>query len=130
MKKLLIMLLFIPFISFSQNNKLYKVKLINYAIEDLKINDTVLNSVYYEVNNHFKFILLENIDELKKGEIIQIVLNCPKEKPREDKLENLDFFISIGDEKENKLNKKLGWFVFYKNKKNEYVNLWCGYIKA
>jgi hypothetical protein len=130
MSKLLILLLIVSFISFSQNNKLYRVKLINYSTEDLKINQTNTNSVYYEVNNLFQFILLENTKDFKKGEIIRIVLNCPKEKPREDKLENLDFFISIGDEEENKLNNNLGWFVFYKNKKKEYVNLWCGYTKA
>jgi CRISPR/Cas system CMR-associated protein Cmr3 (group 5 of RAMP superfamily) len=130
MNKLLYILLVLPFLSLSQNNKLYSVKLISYKAEDVEIKITDSDITTYEVNNIFQFILLENTKYFKKGDLINVILNCQKEKTREDKLDNLDFFISIGDNQENKLNNNQGWIVFYKNKKKDYVNLWCGYMKA
>jgi hypothetical protein len=130
MNKLLFILLVLPFLSLSQNNKLYSVKLISYKAEDVEIKNNDSNISTYEVNNIFQFILMENTKYFKRGDLINVILNCQKEKSREDKLDNLDFFISIGDNQENKLNNNQGWIVFYKNKKKDYVNLWCGYMKA
>jgi len=130
MNKLLFILLVLPFLSLSQNNKLYSVKLISYKAEDVEIKNNDSNISTYEVNNIFQFILMENTKYFKRGDLINVILNCQKEKSREDKLDNLDFFISIGDNQENRLNNNQGWIVFYKNKKKDYVNLWCGYMKA
>jgi hypothetical protein len=128
MNKLLIILFILPLFTFSQNNKLYAVKLINYKSEDLEIKNAESNATTYEVNNIFQFILMENTKNFKKGDLINVIMNCQKEKSRVDKLDKLDFFISIGNNQENKINNNQGWIVFYKNKKKEFVNLWCGYI--
>jgi hypothetical protein len=130
MNRLLFILLILPLISFSQNNKLYSVKLVNYKTEDIEIKSTDSDISTFEVNNIFQFILMENTKDFKKGDLINVIINCQKEKSRENKLENLDFFISIGDDQENLLNPNRGWIVFYKNKKKDYVSLWCGYIRA
>ena len=130
MTKLLFILLILPFLSLSQNNKLYSVKLISYKAENVEIKSNDSDISTYEVDNTFQFILMENTKYFKRGDLIYVILNCQKEKSRKDKLENLDFFISIGDNQENKLNNNQGWIVFYKNKKKDYVNLWCGYIRA
>jgi hypothetical protein len=130
MNRLLFILLIFPLIGFAQNNKLYSVKLINYKSEDLEIKGDDSDSSTFEVNNIFQFILMENTKNFKKGDLINVIINCQKEKSREEKLENLDFFISIGDNQENSLDNNRGWIVFYKNKKKDYVSLWCGYIRA
>ena len=130
MNKLLFILLILPLIGFSQNNKLYSVKLVNYNAEDLEIKSDDSDSSTFEVNNVFQFILMENTKNFKKGDLINVIINCQKEKSRENKLEDLDFFISIGDNQENSLDNHRGWIVFYKNKKKDYVSLWCGYIRA
>jgi hypothetical protein len=40
MNKILFILFVLPFLSFSQNNKLYSVKLISYKAEDVEIKST------------------------------------------------------------------------------------------
>jgi hypothetical protein len=130
MNRLLFILLIFPLIGFAQNNKLYSVKLINYKSEDIEIKGDDSDISTFEVNNVFQFILMENTKNFKKGDLINVIINCQKEKSRENKLEDLDFFISIGDNQENSLDNHRGWIVFYKNKKKDYVSLWCGYIRA
>jgi hypothetical protein len=64
MNRLLFILLILPLISFSQNNKLYSVKLVNYKTEDIEIKSTDSDISTFEVNNIFQFILMENTKKL------------------------------------------------------------------
>ena len=123
MIKIISILFFLPLLTIAQSNKLYKVKLLD--CDKISFSKSIDST---ENIKKIKFELLEDLKSKKKGEFLSVMINCIGVIEL-DKIESFDFFLSIGNREENIKNEENGWVIFYKNRKEKYLKLWCGDIK-
>ena len=111
---------------FCKTSQSFKVKLIDYSTDKIPADCGVIAFA-----TTLKFELLENVDTLKKGQKIFVIITCPRELGMENYVNNHQYELTVygNSKKEIKITKEYPWTIFYKYENEKLPRLWGKELK-
>ena len=109
-----------------KTNHSFKVKLIDYSTDKIPAHCGIMAFA-----TTLKFELLENVDALKKGQNILVVITCPRELGMENYVNNHQYELTVygNSKEERKITEEYPWSIFYKYENEKLPRLWCKELK-
>jgi hypothetical protein len=127
MRKLILLLLFIPIITTAQIRKL-KVKLIDYSKEKIPAY-----CGYSTELGLLKFKVIEDSAEFKKDGFLLTMFECPRERMEslgiDSFISNQKYLLTIGDKVDNDKNLRKAVEIFYKSENENLPIFWFSDLK-
>lgn len=122
MKHIILIFLLLPFFSISQNHA-FKAKLVDYKKD--RMTPACGKSAFATT---LKFELKEDVDSLKKGQNILVIITCPSDIGIKYKNNN-DYSITLCNVAEIKAKEIYNWPMVYKYENEKLPKFWCQKIE-
>jgi len=122
MKHILLFIVFLPLFTIAQN-KAFKAKLIDYSKD--KMTPACGKSAFATT---LKFELKEDVDSLKMGQKILVIITCPSDIGIKYKNNN-DYSIILCNTAETKVKEIYHWPMVYKYENEKLPRFWCQKIE-
>ena len=121
MKHLIFLFLFIPLLTICQNNLTFKAQLIDYTPDKIPAY-----CGYFAFVTTLKFQLSENVDTLKKGQNIILLIMCPREKGMDLYENEHEYYVTTyGESEEDKKEVSLAWSIVENYINEKIPKIWC-----
>jgi len=126
MRHFALILLLTPTLMFCKTSQSFKVKLIEYSTDKIPAGCGVIAWA-----TTLKFELLENADNLKKGQPILVIITCPRELGMENYVNNHQYELTVygNSKEERKITEEYPWTIFHKYETENFPRLWGKELK-
>ena len=126
MRHFTLILLLIPTLMFHKTSQSFKAKLIDYSTDKIPAYCGV-----FAFATTLKFELLENVDSLKEGQNILVIITCPRELGMENYVNNHQYELTVygNSKEERKLTDEYPWTIAYKYENEKLARLWGKELK-